>query len=192
MRTNNGTTALFINSSEEVGIGTSSPSQLLDVASPIRIAPAALPGTPVAGDLAFDSGASNALKFYNGTAWQTVGTGTGTGDFLKNGTIAMTGNFNAGGNEVIGNTTASANLTLESTRNTTKGYVSIQPNGGNVGIGTTSPVYKLTVEASAGGFPATILVNRDFAAGTTGSSLLLNIGATSGNTNSTVQASRYR
>jgi hypothetical protein len=57
----------------------------------------------------------------------------------------MTGNFNAGGNEVLGNTTASANLILESTTNATKGYLELQPNGGNVGIGTATPAAALDV-----------------------------------------------
>jgi hypothetical protein len=102
------------------------------------LTPTTTPATPAAGDLFFDSAASNALKFYDGSAWQTVGTGTGSGDFMKNGSVAMTGNFNAGGNKVLGNTTASANLTLESTSNATKGNVYINPNGGKIGIGTTS------------------------------------------------------
>jgi hypothetical protein len=130
---------LRINDAGNVGIGTTTPSQLLDVNGPIHLLPAVLPGSPTAGVLAFDSGAANALKFYDGAAWQTVGTSTGSGDFMKNGSVAMTGNFNAGGNSVLGNTTASANLTLESTSDATKGYVLIQPNGGNVGIGTSSP-----------------------------------------------------
>ena len=61
----------------------------------------------------------------------------------------MTGNFNAGGNEVLGNTTASANLTLESTTNATKGFVNIQPNGGNVRIGTLNAATKTPNVASA-------------------------------------------
>ena len=58
----------------------------------------------------------------------------------------MTGNFNAGGQSILGNTTASANLKLESTSsNATKGFVNIQPNGGNVGIGTTTPAKPVDV-----------------------------------------------
>jgi hypothetical protein len=60
---------------------------------------------------------------------------------MKDGSVAMTGDFNAGGNSILGNTSASANLKLESTSNATKGYVLLQPNGGNVGIGTTNPTY---------------------------------------------------
>lgn len=42
----------------------------------VRIAAAALPSTPGIGDLAIDSGASNALKWWNGTAWQASGGNT--------------------------------------------------------------------------------------------------------------------
>jgi hypothetical protein len=128
--------SMRIDGSGNVGIGTTAPGRLLDVAGPIHVAAAALPGTPVAGDIAIDSGASNALKWYNGGSWQTVGTGTGAGDFKADGSVPMTGNFNAAGNSIVGNTTASANLKLESTSNATKGYVLLQPNGGNVGIGS--------------------------------------------------------
>jgi hypothetical protein len=66
-----------ITNSGQVGIGTNNPARLLEVAGPMRLAPAALPGTPAAGDLAVDSGASNALKYYNGTAWVSAGGGGG-------------------------------------------------------------------------------------------------------------------
>ncbi|MCB9024800.1 MAG: tail fiber domain-containing protein [Bdellovibrionaceae bacterium] len=71
-------TSMFnITSSGKVGIGNSSPARLLNVAGPIRLDPAALPGTPGAGDIAIDSGASNALKYYNGSSWVAVGSGSG-------------------------------------------------------------------------------------------------------------------
>ena len=41
-----------------------------------------------------------------------------------------------------------ANLKLESTSNATKGAVLIQPNGGNIGIGTTSAGYPLDIYGS--------------------------------------------
>ncbi|MGZ3782411.1 MAG: tail fiber domain-containing protein [Pseudobdellovibrionaceae bacterium] len=45
----------------------------------------------------------------------------------------------SGGQTLYGGTAASNNLTLDSTFNSTKGNVLINPSGGNVGIGTTSP-----------------------------------------------------
>jgi hypothetical protein len=145
-----------IDSSGNVGIGTTAPARLLHVNGAARFTPITTPASPAAGDLFFDSAASNALKFYDGSAWQTVGTGTGNGDFKKDGSVAMTGNFNTGGNSVLGNTTASANLTLESTSNATKGYVLIQPNGGNVGIGSSSPVSLLDVGGTITGKVVTV------------------------------------
>jgi hypothetical protein len=122
--------------------------------SPLVVTPTSLPASAVAGELAFDSAASNALKFYNGSSWQTVGTGTGNGngDFMKDGSVAMTGNFNAGGHSVIGDSASSGNLTLDSTSDTTKGNIILQPSGGNVGIGTTTTTATLTIkEGSANG-----------------------------------------
>ncbi|MBY0316844.1 MAG: tail fiber domain-containing protein [Bdellovibrionales bacterium] len=67
----------------------------------------------------------------------------------------------SGGQNLRGGTAASNNLTLESTSNATKGYVLLQPNGGNVGIGTTSPVRRLSVQGTsiANGSYRTISVN---------------------------------
>ncbi len=44
-----------------------------------RIAAAALPSSPAAGDLAIDSGDSNKLKFYDGASWQDTLAGGGGG-----------------------------------------------------------------------------------------------------------------
>jgi hypothetical protein len=41
------------------------------------ITPAALPGSPVAGDISIDSGATNTLKWYDGSTWQSAGGGGG-------------------------------------------------------------------------------------------------------------------
>ena len=56
-------------------------------------------------------------------------------------------NGRSGGQTLIGGTDANNDLTLEGTSNATRttSYVVLQPNGGNVGIGTTSPYSKLFV-----------------------------------------------
>ncbi len=73
-----GNEGLRIDNSGLVGIGTSAPARLLHVNGVARISPTALPGTAGAGDLMFDSGDGNKLKYHDGTSWQTVGTSHGT------------------------------------------------------------------------------------------------------------------
>jgi len=50
---------------------------------------------------------------------------------------------------LYGTSTSGGNLTLDSTSNATKGYVLLNPTGGNVGIGTTAPGAKLDVQGNA-------------------------------------------
>lgn len=65
-------------------------------------------------------------------------------------TVSGGGINNSGGGitnsgNITGSSTASANLTLDSTSNGTKGNIILAPTGGNVGIGTTAPGSKLHV-----------------------------------------------
>jgi hypothetical protein len=109
----------------QVGIGTISPNRLLEVAGPIRVAASAAPTSPAAGDIYIDSGDSNKLKWYNGSAWQTAVAGSGAGDFMKDGSVAMTGTLKMGGNTIYGSAASGGNLTLQSTSDATKGSVVI-------------------------------------------------------------------
>jgi len=52
----------------------------------------------------------------------------------------------AGGQTVYGGTAADDDLTLESTSNATKGYLLLQPNGGNVGVGMDTPTEQLQIK----------------------------------------------
>ena len=58
-------------------------------------------------------------------------------------------NGSSGGQTLIGGTAANDDLTLEATSSATRttSYVILQPNGGNVGIGTSSPVSVLQVSS---------------------------------------------
>jgi hypothetical protein len=55
-----------------VGIGTTAPARLLDVAGPIHIASTVLPASPTVGDVAIDSAAAGTLKWYDGSAWASA------------------------------------------------------------------------------------------------------------------------
>jgi hypothetical protein len=116
----NGSSRLFVNSSGNVGIGTSAPTQRLTVFNPTLGVPATSGTTQTNG--AFRIGA------------------TGTSGVLDFGIGA------AGTNQWI-QSTDSNNLSL--------GYVLLlNPNGGNVGIGTTSPSASalLDVTSTTAGF----------------------------------------
>jgi hypothetical protein len=54
----------------------------------------------------------------------------------------------AGGQIIYGGTAASNGLTIDSTTNATKGNIILNPSGGNVGIGTTTPDEKLHVKGN--------------------------------------------
>lgn len=54
----------------------------------------------------------------------------------------------AGGQILVGGTAASNSLTLESTSNATKGPIVLNPTGGNVGIGTSTPWTNLAVNGT--------------------------------------------
>jgi len=81
--------------------------------------------------------------------WATVT--PGTGDLRADGSVAMTGNLNLGGNSLIGGTASGADLTLESTTDATKGDILLAPNGGSVGIGTTAPADDFHIYDPGGG-----------------------------------------
>ena len=103
------------------------------------------------GNLAEDVGTGLTFNPSTNTLTTTTFAGALTGHAsldlpLTGGT--MSGIINMGGSTIQGNSTASGNLTLDSTSNGTKGYVVLQPSGGNVGIGTTSPGSMLDVNGT--------------------------------------------
>ncbi|MFZ3011448.1 MAG: hypothetical protein WA060_00380, partial [Minisyncoccia bacterium] len=145
--------ALTVLKNGNVGIGTTSPGELLSLGSSgttkgvlsfagntsgkIIIQPAAAAGTytltlPTSlgspGQVLTDVAGDGVLS------WTTPGVGGSQ--------TPWTSNINAAGYTLFGNSTVSGNLTLDSTSHATKGNVLINPTGGNVGIGTTTPLRK--------------------------------------------------
>lgn len=105
----NGSERLRIDAGGNVGIGLTAPARSLHLAGPMRINPTALPGSPSAGDLAFDSGDSNSLKYYNGSAWVTLLGGGGSFNNVTNisnssGNITMSPAFSSGSLVIDSNT----------------------------------------------------------------------------------------
>jgi hypothetical protein len=97
--------------------------------------------------------ANNAVLTTNGSGvpvWSTM-----SGDSFSQ--YALLGG-RAGGQTLNGGAAASNNLTLDSTSNGSKGNVLINPSGGSVGVGTTTPSSKLTV-AGAMNTPTNVIAN---------------------------------
>ena len=64
-----------------LGLSQTNPSIFSPTATKVgvAVAPAALPSAPISGGLVIDSGDSNKLKWWDGSAWQTAGGGGGGG-----------------------------------------------------------------------------------------------------------------
>ncbi|KYG63978.1 hypothetical protein AZI86_14305 [Bdellovibrio bacteriovorus] len=115
---------------------------------------------------------------YNFIAKNAAGTTTSyirqDGTAWFGGPITTTGSLNSATLYtpfIYGGNTSSQNLTLESTSHATKGSIVLQPNGGKVGIGTTTtPDYNLTVtttqSAPLNGLALGFAVDRKPASGT--------------------------
>lgn len=116
-----------------------------------------------AGSGTVNSGSTNQLAWYsaNGTAVSGLASAASS-VLLTNGSSVpawsaiSNDNFTqyarlsgrSGGQSLSGGTAASENLTLDSTAHATKGYVLLNPSGGNVGVGTTSPGSTLDVNGT--------------------------------------------
>jgi len=117
-----GTTGLYIDGSQNVGIGTSSPQQKLDVRGNLALGPAGL----ITGSLSGTT--TGSLNFSGGTAFNTGGASIS----LR----GITNGYNNGGIEFYtgAGATGSEVMRIDSS--------------GNVGIGTSSPIEKFEVSAA--------------------------------------------
>ncbi len=125
-----------------VGIGTASPGSTLDVKGALRLS-GSTSGYVGLVPAAAAGGTTYTLPSADGTSGQVLSTnGSGALSWASaagGSQTPWTSAINAAGYTLNGNSTASGNLTLDSTSDATKGYVLINPTGGNVGIGTTGP-----------------------------------------------------
>jgi hypothetical protein len=102
----------------------------------------------------------------------TASTGTGSGALIVyggvgiGGAVNVGGTINAGGGIYTGtlyggNNVASANLTIDSTSNGTKGNIILAPSSGSIGIGTSNPSYKLDLRSDANSSQGFRIYNAD-------------------------------
>jgi len=127
-------TGIFINGLGNVGIGTITPAQRLDVAGNAQANAMILNGTSGFGGVASKGGifydsVTNKLRAFNGTALFDI---TATGITLAEGSASgLTAGY-------VSKASAANSITNSS----------IYDNGGNIGIGTTSPASKLEVSGT--------------------------------------------
>ncbi|NTU46041.1 hypothetical protein HGA88_00245 [Candidatus Roizmanbacteria bacterium] len=166
---------LLIDNSGNVGIGTTAPGAKLDVNGNILVQGGGTIDTEVAGTLTIGGVTQNGLilgRFGQSTtlAGNVQGftlagsiTGSGSPNISGIGSLsASTGSFSTSVTSpaIYGGTSASSTLTLAGTNNGTPSNANIILNGlgqGNVGIGTTTPGYRLDVNGAINA--TSILVN---------------------------------
>ena len=127
---------LYISPAGNVGIGSSwadgtLPTHALDITGALA----------TSGDIIDGNLKSQTCVGTDSSGKLIAGTCTGSGGSQT----PWTGTINAAGYTLNGNSTASGNLTLDSTSDATKGYVLLNPSGGSVGIGTSTPTNPFTV-----------------------------------------------
>jgi hypothetical protein len=188
------TTYMTMTANGSLGVGTTAPSSrsILDLASttrgflPPRMTTAqrdAITSVP-AGLEVYDT-TTNKTSINNGSAWANVLTDAPSSITSTTLAAAVTDETGTGGlvfatsptlttptiAQINGGTAANDDLTLQGTTNATRttSYVNLQPNGGNVGIGTSAPSAKLEIFDSS---LSTFRINNSNSAGGAGASQL--------------------
>lgn len=159
----NSTTAVTINSSQNVGIGTAGPSYKLDVAGQVASQDAYLitansSGTPSAGAFIFRP-ASNTIALGTASTERmridssgNVGIGTTSPSFK----LDVAGNGRIGNVYNTGLTIAQSGNSITYPADNTLAFNTLSnermriDNSGNVGIGTTSPTHQLEISGGSG------------------------------------------
>jgi hypothetical protein len=126
---------------QNVGIGTTSPAQKLDVQGWVELGDENVTGSGTAGALRYNTG--QFVEFYDGTAWQQVGAGIGN-------TLDEAYDEGGAGN---GRTITADNGAVE-----IAGTDGLHVTGGSVGIGTASPSEELDV---SGTLPKVAITDND-------------------------------
>lgn len=185
-------------SSGSVGIGTASPnaSAILDVKSTTQgfltprmtFAQRNVIATPATGLLIYQTNSTPGYYYYNGTAWTavtntyTAGTGISvTGTTITNTAPDKTVSLTAGSG--ISVTGTYPNFTIASSGGGSSPWLTngtnVYYNGGNVGIGTNSPLYRLQVNGDINQSTGSVLRiggTQVFKADNTNSNLLIGKG----------------
>ena len=142
---------LTIRGDGNTGVGTTAPTQVLDVNGDLRVRGNDI--TDSADAIRVSLGATTTLTNTTTTlSGTTTLTASSLATMTTSSTVAWGGatslTFTADNAVISGSDVANGNLSLQGTTNATRttSYVLLQPNGGNVGIGTTSPGNKFHVE----------------------------------------------
>jgi hypothetical protein len=151
-----GTERLRIDSSGNVGIGTTTPSYKLDVIGAFRLQPSSAP-TGANGVIYYDS-SSNKFRCYQNGAWVDCITAAGASfPLLAPLGSATNPSYSFSGDTNTGIFSAGADILSFTTGGTERMRID---SSGNVGIGTTSPGQRLSVEGT--GVVASFLSTNNF------------------------------
>ncbi len=142
---------MTILSGGNVGIGTTTPAATLDVKGAVNFSGATSGYMAIAVPATVTTSYTLTFPAAVGASGQVLQTTNGTGTLgwvtpsAAGSQTPWTAIENAAGYTLQGNSTANGNMTIDSTSSGTKGYVLLNPSGGNVGIGNSTPAATLSL-----------------------------------------------